>query len=850
MATTSAAQLEEEVLIQEGFLELLLQRKEAVRAKVSAAQETKTAKQQRLLELKQKQRHLIASRQRHAELRQELEQALEKSRERLLKMGGMEWLLLDNHDDEDEPTDDSIEHCNATTSPLNEAENNQSETPAHSTLLSSSIPSFATLPKLDDFWCCPKSTLPYLSTFIPGSRTRIETMMNVTALETLILDKRYPDGAHRRQSMFQSTLWLRGKDVAVEDNANDDGRMDADVTLCPYELAGECADSYCAFQHLSPRPKVSRERLRLPDMKLPPSFTIVEPARKRQRGQPKMMHASNQKSLVSPLVEEHWKEQDFISLPPPREDSDDYGDEDDSLAEVDSGEHSPEFWWLQESSKLRIEHHDLSSLSFLEWLHIVFEIKVSATSVETPEPCSDEFLVPFVGRMIDAIRISLHAGRFDVATGIGDVVNKYCQLSEAAKGLVGPLTLVMDLVASTWTYHAQPNGPFLAAFGANIGMAMVSEYLRLIHSRGEGENAALFGLIQQLFDPPGITKKLLKRDSNQYAALEGTTFPAEQDLRQILLCCIAYRKGHSTMNALLRSPPDETKNILQECARNPPKSRLSPTGGPTRLLARIITLAFSALGAALKFDRPLDPPEASILLKHMDYTARTLNSQSDDVMLQTILSPIYALQVCGLVRERKYRQAQLCLETHLKDDSLVSKFSEFLWCQYVQLRSTLPFSQEFVVSKQATIDLPHTIAIDHRTIATRIEELGIHCNHISLSGDTALLMQVCRKKKARASIEMWTEAFLSPDSMPQLLDLSGQVLGVTAGSEVPFETAVGLKPELYMPRSLLVGGWAISSLNLSNCQITELPLSFGKYFENLQVRNHAFVFYGPTFHDL
>jgi hypothetical protein len=225
----------------------------------------------------------------------------------------------------------------------------------------------------------------------------------------------------------------------------------------------------------------------------------------------------------------------------------------------------------------------------------------------------------------------------------------------------------------------------------------------------------------------------------------------------------------------------------------------------------------------------------------MDNTARMLHSQCEDVMLQTILSPIYALQVCGLVRERKYRQAQLFLEMHLKDEWPLSKFSEFLWCQYVQLRSTLPFSQEFVhLKKEAKITLPNAIAIEHRTIATRIEELGIHCNHISLSGDTVLLMQVCKEEEAKTSIQTWTEASLKPGSMPQSLDLSNLIIGNASGSDVPVEPA-GLKSALYFPRSVLVGGWAISSLNLVNCQITELPLSFGKYLANLQVRDDSLV---------
>lgn len=871
MATPAA---DEERRIQEGLLELLFQRKQLIRGDISAAKETKDVTQLRLTELQQKLSQLHTSRQQHLELQQELQQALEKSRERLLKMMGQTDIFHNFLIEQNEEEEQQQQQISTTPPPvvvdhqMENSENKDNEMTNRSELLSTTarLSYFTAGETLAEFWCVPKSRLPCTSsTLIPtfNQEQLIIDMMNVTSL--MALSKDAHSGMYRRESLYTTILWIPGKDHADEEqqrqnhqNLHNRREIDAHVTLCPYELAGECADMYCPFQHLSSKREnqiVSREKLRLPDLKLPaaPSSCEVhvtpERPKKRQRVMEEVARsfACSTESSNTAMEQEQttdWKEEDFITLPKCRkeindsEDEEDKNDEDDRQTEserrhdMSAGDNHDSdlcFWWLSDDKKIQLTKHNLSRLSLLEWMDKVCEIKVDSrtTTIIQPPPNT---LIPFVGKMIDAIRLCVHAGRFDIARGIGNLVMKFLsdpslKNCRVANHLIHPTTDVMELVTSAWRYHHQAHGPLPAFFKAIVVMAIVSEYIKICHFQNDDSglkqtSVAMFDVIQGLFKT-GSNKKKLKRDMQHLAELNRTSIPEEVNLQAILQLSIAYRQGHHRLN--------ETLN----CSKYMIERDSLATG-----LQAIITRGFSALDAALAFIHPLDPTKSLLLFSHIDETVRTLSSETDDPLLLTVLAPIKALQACVLVRQRKYRQAQLCIESHLHDEWGLMKFSELLWCQYVQLRASLPWSPEFQSENHI---LPIELFAEHEIIAIRIHQLGVNCFHLSMSGDLPLLKAASDSKKRGRSIEPWVEAVINKDSFLKSLDLSNFVFtGFLRKGE---------KSVTSIPLSIFVGGWAISSLNLMNCNITELPIFFGQYLPNLRhlvLQNNKLTSLSPT----
>lgn len=167
-----------------------------------------------------------------------------------------------------------------------------------------------------------------LMVLLGGIRAKemIQRFMDVTALETIALDKKMPDGKHRRESLAYTCLWQpqaepnkqakkriskRKKMETTKGSADDpieillgeeDGEeerdpsslrqdktspVDPDIPLCPYELSGECADPYCQFQHLRPRSVASKdlakESMRLPTLRLPERSEDNRATNKRSR---------------------------------------------------------------------------------------------------------------------------------------------------------------------------------------------------------------------------------------------------------------------------------------------------------------------------------------------------------------------------------------------------------------------------------------------------------------------------------------------------------------------------------------------------------------------------------------
>ena len=850
--------LDEDVLLHEGILDLLLRRRETIRQEIERTEASTKAKRLRLTQLQNHLQQLMASQQKHIELRNDLQLSLEKNRwNKCPDSTGLEEGDDDDTNDEDDTNDDDDDDNNNDDDDTNVTMTTTSMDASctielrHKICISATMPSLTNLHWLREFWCYPKSmTTTKIHTFLPNQTPRIVLIMNVITLGMLISDQIEPHGSHRRDAFLNTSLWIQNTHSAplvTEDEPTPKNAIHSDLTLCPYELSGECADPYCPFQHLSPRnvQTMSREQWRLPGINLPPApqfYQEDEQPRKRAKlhsiltplvSVPKPV-IQNQQANIKPTNIVDWKEENFISLPFATRDDDTEDDDNEQRNKRTTGnnsfpvsvpQHQLGFWWLGDAAISRIEKQDLSTLSFLEWLNVVFDIQVRSNVVETTKPSPSRLLL-FCGQMIDAIRLCAYAGQLDIAAAVGDIliVSLDDHSQQAASSLAPLFQLVLELVLSLWKYQRYSIGPFLVIFKANLGFILVSECIRLVHasdnmSVSQPNYIAMFNSVQQTLETDSLERSEIRM---RIEKLSGAV--DSRDHIYILECCLAYKKGFGLLNSALSGHAVALQAFSQSDV---------PLAG----LPQIITFTFTGMCAALMLAQPLSRAESFKCLNYLDYVSRSLSYLTSDCLLQTLLSPFYSFQVCALVQQRKYLQAQIYLETKLNDDASVMRFSEIFWCQYVQLRATLPLSPESPSVDQVSIDLPATIIAEHRAVAMRIQQLDVQCHHIVLPGDVDLFRQFGGKEKTRQSLQRWAEAVVQKASSPIPLDLAESTF---SHGTIPSKLATreGINQGVSLPRNILVGGWAISSLQLGNCQLLKLPLDFGKYFPNLNVSTY------------
>ena len=167
-------------------------------------------------------------------------------------------------------------------------------------------------PATDDMQSEIKSIIPKWRTNLPSpslwnidSADLLMKLMNITALENL-LERQHlinegllsSDVGWIKESCIQGTpldiythvnckSWLKASQISVMADTNLDlpkETIDPNAVLCPYELAGTCADDRCPYQHLDRRPPENlitlsdgRRFLRydlLPEPKLPSPLSI------------------------------------------------------------------------------------------------------------------------------------------------------------------------------------------------------------------------------------------------------------------------------------------------------------------------------------------------------------------------------------------------------------------------------------------------------------------------------------------------------------------------------------------------------------------------------------------------
>jgi hypothetical protein len=235
---------------------------------------------------------------------------------------------------------------------------------------------------------------------------------------------------------------------------------------------------------------------------------------------------------------------------------------------------------------------------------------------------------------------------------------------------------------------------------------------------------------------------------------------------------------------------------------------------------------------------------------------------ADVPMLEMLLSPLYAASISTAVFLRHYSKAQHRLESLLGEareskhgipkTKLVSfsKFSELLWSQLVQLRFSLSSSPDTPAGKKKkkdSWDMKPSQIQDCNQLASCIESRHVALHHVCLEGDWNLITAMNHRPLLKKDQEL--QHF--QDWRSSIVRLQQVIFGQTKDEELdlahcPFvhrqdkangRIAASDLLRSTLPRSILLAGHSLKSLNLEGCSLSRLPIAFGLYFPALLVRS-------------
>ena len=567
--------LEEEILLHEAALKALLDRQEDLELEAQHSDERIHDLVTKIRDLENQEVQLQTSKEKHLVLEREVQESLSKSKERLSK------LLADNPEAVDDETEDEdiVDEGNNENHayPVLKEELLTSSSRGHgepiTTRPSGGRGSDSTMPVL------PSESPQRLSVKIPSAADTknlvlkladngkgamwlmgvtsplLERIMKFSMEEAIagdvLSDK---DSAlsynsnHRRELLWNSSLDLlllsrrkrqgsslspKGQDneTRLESQDNSLAQLDPNVSLCPYELSGECADDFCPYQHTSKQsPALPRERLVLPPLKLPTEglhdapnkkyltvtnsereetvkdLSVLEQPGMKSSGSPPGEYENDTEMQEPPSIDKESHEDfqsDFITLPAANE-SDNEVDVDDK-DEVDQEGGGPllspfskdmnerkqvHFWWDERPATLDTPSHT----SFPEWMDHTIGFRIDQDKDElvylhSIPKCSIDWVV-FLGRSVDTLRVAVHAGRWDVFRAVCKIAqSKEIKLSKSQTGSMRDLNII-PFRASILRHITYPQfeksishqDSFTASFSVQVSLYLLSTFLSSMHS--------------------------------------------------------------------------------------------------------------------------------------------------------------------------------------------------------------------------------------------------------------------------------------------------------------------------------------------------------------------------------
>lgn len=893
-------QWKESIKSQEVLLQSLVDRQSKVLKEIDSETILKNQLKEKESQLQARQENLKVARTKHLALEGELQESLTKSRERLARLGTLveDEAKEEDDDEEEEESDSSIEEIKQMKIDLSQDEQVSNKT-NKSEVNVFSIHEVDKQQPYVRYFRHPKSYLTFVPTVKPEM---ISPIMLLYAREASALDKlqdqmdqnfsreeddeddddsnafsrrcllwntcldfkvfqtnrdEVPSLTHRRQQQQQDVIQSNLEQAKIT--------LDPNVPLCPYELAGICADEFCPYQHTTSRRRSMkpRERLPLPPMVLESTTSVLTTQQqKEQQGRkllPERVQESSEEEEEGEVKEEEEEEstfkrssieenEDFISLPTLPVDTNDseseYSNNDDESsdeAHLENGQpRSLSLWWggrLTEAASSDVPLSLKDIVRQLGGISSIEEIIDQQIRLED-ESISDETKSFWIGRMVGIFRLLIHAGR-------RDVVHSICGKSGEKHRLLRSIGEMLKEISD--------GSPFHCLFYTQVSLAALNLHVENM-CKGDDvpPDAILKGPIINGFSFEKLKFYGFGRDSSSSTNAKRTG--VIKSLKQLLASNPDYNDIIDWIYVTLHAKSSSFEAVpCLEIEDRILKPHWSVVSGMIRkakegmkdwrclqgvvIMGSIILACLEKFANELKNEDDSLPTSLTAALTSMDTTIyrilKDLNRFGSDVQfLELLLSPLFSVCVTTASFLRMYSTAQSRLQSILMKSAkeslwpLFPQYSELLWSQLIHLRMSLP-TDSIIESDNTNANVTQYKAPspsfhkETKMFADRIDNLGLQLRHLALIGDWNL-------STACNSFEEDVRLVLSESMYGRKV-----VPSFTATEDCRLTQQGNLTP---LPFSLLLCGHSLERLSLRNCNLKCLPASIGHYFRKLKVR--------------
>ena len=748
------------------------------------------------------------------------------------------------------------------------------------------------------FWEAEKPTYSRIGAFVPclGSGILISSVLSIVASEVVLTDSLNNDGwQHRRQCMWNTCLDVRmilsspatSSPKTEEGGSQEKPMIDPNIQLCPYELSGECQDEFCAYQHLKERPFgriLPRELLPLPRLVFSTnlqsedaaSASVAGPSTELNKSTPiesAIRGASSMKEQRNELTDAA----DYLELP-----GTDAHDElpfsfghstfserpRDGKQQASTEPHST--GWFSHAKLAQSLTSQSSVVAILENMGFSFD---EETNVIDSEKIDKRFIFQesfeWMDLTVNCFCVMLHAGRFDISQALLKYCRTLCRkwgLEDERVSVVEKifLPLIQSLDSLESRMFAYESHGSKDTFGHPLEAQFLATVLCffLFRSREcrvkdiDSLAATLRSIVTVINDNievpeestghvVGVIVETVKTALKNLVEQEG--LQNDQSFSSLLR---AIDKGREIRRIVAKM--DFTcvgEGVLLQCMRlfgglmESASEKASMLLGGTWIVGNVLLGSIESAAGQISIDCEIDGRQTELtdLYLVVDRTLHELQKYSLNFpTVVLLLSPLYAANIALATTLRLYNRAHHKLVSLLSPNSKValSRFSELLWSQLVQLEALLPTRTNSLAGKEADQRKPPDLSPETRQryelLVNHIVACGVHAHHVTLANDWNL-----------ANILSEDDSDIVFESCLNITDVLPGSPGASSLTEFVLEDhklsrrqTRGAPLPIYskIPQSLLLVGSSLSRLTLSKVGLDKLPYHFGSFFNRLEVK--------------